>query len=123
MSDYLTFKPPVTHLDSAPCGSYDAYGKGEDRDYIVLVSDIEAAQEELADVGYVTAAYAYGTTGFRSLRSGNINIILTSDEARFTSFKYAALAMRNLADIIPLANKPFRIALYDLVRQTYAGVR
>jgi hypothetical protein len=107
--------PAIPHEDVAPVGSFDAYGTGADKDYVVLVENQDAAADQLIRAGWNYDS-TYGDS-FRSVRQGEVNFILTHSRILFQSYKHAALAMRQLAAIIPRSDKAFRIALYDLVKQ------
>ena len=88
-----------------------------DKDYIVLVKDLNTSQSKLQDLGYVPSVadsdeYDLETEGgFMCYRKGDINLIVTEDEKFFAKFWEATTVAKQLN----LKEKHDRIYLFKYV--------
>ena len=88
-----------------------------DKDYIVLVKDLNTSQTKLQQLGYVPSVSdsdeydLEAEGGFMCYRKGDINLIVTEDEKFFTKFWEATCVAKRLN----LKEKHDRIYLFKYV--------
>ena len=87
-----------------------------DRDYVLLVTNLEAAEKGLAASGYDNTSARgeedYGTEkSMQCYRKDNLNLIVTEDKEFFDKWLEATA----LAKILNLKDKHLRIALFSYI--------
>ena len=107
-------------LEKKPTGSFyicDPQVLNTDKDYIVLVKDLNTSVTKLTDVGYLPSICdsdeydLEAEGGFMCYRKDDINLIVTEDEKFFTKFWEATCVAKQLN----LKDKHDRIYLFKYV--------
>jgi hypothetical protein len=98
---------------TALVGSTYALGQGKDLDVLILTDDMDRFCNELAFEDFTLEGNAYAADGFRSMRKGDVNALVTQDRGFFDRTVLAA----EVTKVLRVQTREDRIKVYRVIRE------